>query len=48
MGKINSFEDMEKFRKAKGYKFGWTIRKCLELNIVIPKKYSYVIERFYA
>lgn len=43
---INNWDDMERFRKAKKYKFMWSIRKCLELGIEIPSKYSYLARRF--
>ncbi len=43
---IKTFEDMCKFQKAKGYKFGWCIRKCLELDIPVPSKYSFYINKF--
>jgi superfamily II DNA or RNA helicase len=41
--KLGTFDELEGFRKAKGYKFGWTIYKCLELGIGIPDKYSWQI-----
>lgn len=44
--KIDNWEDMERFRKAKKYKFMWSIRKCLELGIEIPAKYNYLVRRF--
>lgn len=37
---IGTFEEMELFRKAKGYKFAWTLHKCIEQNIDIPDKYD--------
>ena len=46
--KIKTFDDMRAFQKAKGYKFGFVLHKCMELNIPIPSKYSYMIERFYS
>ena len=45
---IRTFDDMVRFQKAKKYKFGWVIRKCMELKIDIPSKYRFMIERFYA
>ncbi len=42
---INSFENMERFRKARGYKFPWSIRKCLELGIAVPDKYKGFVRR---
>lgn len=44
--KCTSFEEMENFRKAKKYKFMWTLRKCIELKIEIPSKYEYMVRRF--
>lgn len=44
--KITTWDEMEEFRKAKKYKFMWSIRKCLELGIKIPDKYSYLVRRF--
>lgn len=46
--KIRTFDDMVSFQKAKGYKFGFVLHKCIELGISIPSKYSYMIERFYS
>ena len=45
--KITTFDDMREFQKAKGYKFGFTLHKCMELNIPIPEKYNYMISRYY-
>lgn len=44
---IKTFDEMCIFQKAKGYKFGWTIRKCNELGIAIPHKYKYQASKFY-
>lgn len=44
--KIHSWDEMEQFRKAKNYKFLWSIYKCKELGIVIPPKYNGVVRRF--
>lgn len=44
---IKTFEDMCIFQKAKGYKFGWTIRKCYDQKISIPAKYKYQAAKFY-
>jgi superfamily II DNA or RNA helicase len=43
---ITSFDEMRTFQKAKGFKFAWTIHKCLELKIDVPKQYDYMIRRF--
>ena len=43
---IDNWDDMERFRKAKKYKFMWSIRKCIELGITIPNKYNYLVRRF--
>jgi superfamily II DNA or RNA helicase len=45
--KIKTFDGMREFQQAKGYKFGFVLHKCMELNIPIPSKYKYMIERFY-
>lgn len=37
---IKTFEEMKRLQHAKGYKFAWVIRKCVELGIDIPSKYS--------
>lgn len=34
------FSQLDEFRKAKGYKMMWAIRKALELDIYIPEKYN--------
>lgn len=44
--KCTSFEEMERFRKAKKYKFMWSLRKCIELGIPVPGKYEYMVRRF--
>jgi len=44
---ITTFEKMCAFQKDKKYKFGWTIRKCAELGIYIPKKYAYMARTYY-
>ncbi len=44
--KITTWEEMELFRKARKYKFAWSIRKCLELHIPIPNKYAYMMRRY--
>lgn len=39
--KCKTFEELEKFRKAKGMKkFNWSIHKAIELGLKIPSKYS--------
>ena len=40
--KFKTFEEMEAFRKARGYKIQWSIRKCDELGIKVPGKYNYM------
>ena len=37
---VKTFEEMKRFQHAKGYKFAWAIRKCVELGIDIPSKYN--------
>ncbi len=44
--KIDNWDDMEQFRKARNYKFMWSIHKCIELGIKIPPKYDYMVRRF--
>jgi len=44
--KIDNWDEMEQFRKAKNYKFLWSIHKCTELGIAIPPKYNRVVRRF--
>lgn len=34
-----TFSELVEFQKARKYKFGWVLRKALELGITIPKKY---------
>jgi superfamily II DNA or RNA helicase len=43
--KITTFDEMKKFQKAKGYKFGWVLHKCLELGISIPQQYRYCLRK---
>ena len=44
--KCRTFDEMDAFRKAKKYKFMWTLRKCIELGIPYPSKYEYMVRRF--
>lgn len=44
---IKTFSDLCSFQKSKGYKFGWTIRKAIELKIQVPSKYKYMANKFY-
>ena len=44
---LKTFEQMCKLQKAKKYKFGWTIRKCVERNIEVPRKYAYMAEKYF-
>ena len=46
--KCRTFEELERFRKAKKYKFGWTIHRAVELDIPIPDKYTRLAERLRA
>lgn len=39
--KCNTFSELVEFQKARGYKFAWVLRKAIELNIDIPRKYDY-------
>ncbi len=43
---FTSWDELEAFRKARGYKFGWSIRKAREVGISIPSKYRYT-ERYH-
>ena len=45
--KIKTFEEMCAFQKSRGYKFGWTIHKCVANHIEIPKKYKYMAKKYY-
>ena len=46
--KCRTFEELELFRKAKKYKFGWTIHRALEMQIPIPDKYSQLADKLRA
>jgi len=37
--KCKTFEELEWFRKAKGYKPGWSFYRAREQHIPIPRKY---------
>lgn len=39
---LNTWEDVVKFQKAKGYKFAWCIRAAVARDIPIPSKYSFM------
>lgn len=41
-----SFDELRTFGKARGYKFAWCVRKCIELGIPYPPKYDYMARRF--
>jgi hypothetical protein len=43
--KCRTFEELDRFRKAKRYKFCWTIHRALEMHIPIPDKYSRLADR---
>lgn len=45
--KCKNFEELNRFQKAKQYKFSWVIHKARELNIAIPRKYQFLIEAGY-
>lgn len=36
-----TFDDLENFRKAKKFKFAWSIHKAVEMGIKVPGKYWY-------
>ena len=38
---LRTWEELEAFRMAKGYKLFWSIYKALELNIEVPRKYDH-------
>ena len=44
---LRTWDEIEEFRKARGYKFMWSIRQCIERHIDIPQKYRYMAGRFY-
>jgi superfamily II DNA or RNA helicase len=46
--KCRTFEELDRFRKAKKYKFYWTIHRALEMHIPIPDKYSRLADRLRA
>ena len=46
--KCRTFEELDRFRKAKKYKFCWTIHRALEMHIPIPDKYSRLADRLRA
>lgn len=39
---LNTWEDIVKFQKAKGYKFAWCIRAAVARDIPIPSKYGFM------
>jgi superfamily II DNA or RNA helicase len=46
--KCRTFEELDRFRKAKKYKFYWTIHRAMELDLPIPDKYTRLAERLRA
>lgn len=36
-----TFSELVEFQKLRKYKFGWVLRKAIELGIEVPSKYSY-------
>lgn len=44
--KCRTFDELNAFRKARGYKFAWTLRKCVEMGIPYPPQYNYTVRRF--
>lgn len=45
--KLKTFEELREFQRARKYKFGWVIRKAMELHIPIPDKYDMMVRRFF-
>ena len=43
---LKTFDELNLFRKARGYKFMWVLRKCVELGIPYPDNYRYMARRF--
>ncbi|WP_292018423.1 DEAD/DEAH box helicase [Megasphaera sp. UBA4382] len=43
--KCQTWDQLELFRKAKKYKFAWSLHKAVELQIPIPSKYMYMLYR---
>jgi len=43
--KARNFTQLEIFRKAKGYKFGWSLHKAVELGITLPPKYQWAARK---
>lgn len=43
--KCKTWDQLELFRKAKKYKFAWSLHKALEIGIDIPDKYNYMLYR---
>lgn len=44
--KCATWDELELFRKAKGYKFGWSLHKAAELNLPLPFKYRGIAQKF--
>ncbi len=43
--KCQTWDQLELFRKAKKYKFAWSLHKAVELQIPIPSKYMHMLYR---
>lgn len=43
---LDCWGDIELFRKAKGYKFAWSLRKAIELKVEYPSKYQKQVQMF--
>jgi superfamily II DNA or RNA helicase len=44
--RCKTFAELEIFRKAKGYKFGWSLHKAAEMGLELPPKYRGVARKF--
>lgn len=43
--KCKTWEELEIFRKAKGYKFGWSLHAASNIGIAVPQKYSWITRK---
>ena len=44
--RCKTWAELEIFRKAKGYKFGWSLHKAAEMGLELPPKYRGVARKF--
>lgn len=43
---LKSFDELHAFARARGYKFAWALRKCVELGLDMPDQYKYIARRY--